>query len=106
MIYTWNNKTVDVYPTLDGNSDVIFNVHWKLVGENENGVSGITYGTQALETSNISDFTIFSNITEQQINSWVEEYLGEEKIIELKENINAQIENKINPTVVTKVIGE
>jgi hypothetical protein len=28
--YTWNVSTVDVYPTDEGQTDVIYNVHWRL----------------------------------------------------------------------------
>ena len=106
MTYTWNNKTVDTYPSLEGETDVIFNVHWRLLGTDDNDNTGSVYGTQSLETSDLSDFTAFANITEQDINGWVETALGEEKVAELKANINAQIEEQINPTVVTKTIGE
>ncbi len=106
MTYTWNNKTVDTYPSLDGNSDVIFNVHWRLTGTDDSDNIGSVYGTQSLETSDLSDFTAFEDITEEDINGWVEEALGEEKVDELKANIDAQIEEKVNPTVVTKTIGE
>ena len=54
MNYTWNNKTVDTYPTLEGNNDVIFNVHWRLTGQDEDGNVGSSYGTQSLETSDLS----------------------------------------------------
>jgi len=106
MTYTWNNKTVDTYPDLDGNADVIFNVHWRLTGEDENGNVGSVYGTQSLDTSDLSSFTAFADITEEQINGWIETAMGEDRVAELKANIDAQIEEKINPTVVRKQIGE
>jgi len=105
MTYTWNNKTVDTYPDLDGNADVIFNVHWRLTGEDENGNVGSVYGTQSLDTTNLTDFVAFDNITEEQINGWIETAMGEDRVAELKANIDAQIEEKINPTVVRKQIG-
>ena len=106
MNYTWNNKTVDTYPTLEGNTDVIFNVHWRLTGQDEDGNVGSSYGTQSLETSDLSNFTAFADITEEDINGWVETALGEEKVTGLKASIDAQIAEQINPTVVTKTIGE
>ena len=105
MTYTWNNKTVDTYPNLDGNADVIFNVHWRLTGEDENGNVGSVYGTQSLDTSDLSSFTDFNDVTEEQINGWIETAMGEDRVAELKANIDAQIAEKINPTVVTKQIG-
>ena len=106
MTYTWNNKTVDTYPTLEGETNVIFNVHWRLAGTDNNDNIGSVYGTQSLETSDLSNFTAFADITEEQINEWTEATLGEKKVAELKANIDTQIEQQINPTVVTKTIGE
>ena len=106
MTYTWNNKTVDVYPLLEGHSNVVFNVHWRLAGTDDSDNTGSVYGTQSLETSDLSNFTTFADITEEQVNGWTEAALGEEKVAELKANIDAQIEQQINPTVVTKTIGE
>ena len=105
MTYTWNNKTVDTYPNLDGNADVIFNVHWRLTGEDADGNVGSTYGTIALDTSDLSDFIAFADITEDMINGWVEAAMGEDEVQAKKDAIDAQIEEKINPTVVTKQIG-
>ena len=28
--YAWDVSTVDTYPTKDSNSDVVYNVHWRL----------------------------------------------------------------------------
>lgn len=105
MTYTWNNKTVDTYPDLDGNADVIFNVHWRLMGEDADGNVGSTYGTIALDTSDLSDFTAFADITEEMINGWVETAMGEDEVQAKKDAIDSQIAEKVNPTVVTKQIG-
>lgn len=105
MTYTWNNKTVDTYPDLDGNADVIFNVHWRLTGEDTDGSVGSTYGTISLDTSDLSDFTAFADITEADINGWVEAAMGEDEVQAKKDAIDAQIAEIVNPTVVTKTIG-
>ena len=106
MTYTWNNKTVDTYPSLEGNSDVIFNVHWRLTGEDENGNVGSAYGTISLDTSDLSNFTAFDSITQEQVNGWVEDNMGAEEVQAKKDSIDAQIAEQVNPTVVTKTIGE
>jgi len=105
MTYTWNNKTVDTYPSLEGNTDVIFNVHWRLTGEDTDGNVGSTYGTIALDTTDLSSFTSFADITEEQINGWVEAAMGAEEVQAKKDAIDAQIAEMVNPSVVTKTIG-
>jgi len=105
MTYTWNNTTVDTYPSFEGETDVIFNVHWRLTGEDTDGNVGSTYGTIALDTSDLSNFTAFADITEADINGWVEAAMGEDEVQAKKDAIDAQIAEKVKPTVVTKTIG-
>lgn len=105
MTYTWNNKTVDTYPSLEGHTDVIFNVHWRLTGEDADGNTGSTYGTISLDTSDLSNFTDFDSITEEQVNGWVEAAMGAEEVQAKKDAIDSQIAEQINPSVVTKQIG-
>ena len=110
--YTWDVSTVDTYPTLDGNADVVYNVHWRLNAEDDanqdadgNNWTASSYGTQALDTADIADFTAFADLTSSDVQAWVETAMGEEAVTALKAGLDAQIEAKINPTSVTKTIG-
>ena len=110
--YTWDCKTVDTYPTLDGNADVVYNVHWRLNAEDDanqdadgNNWTATVYGTQSVDTADIADFTAFADLTSSDVQGWVEAAMGEEAVADLKAGLDAQIEAKINPTSVTKTIG-
>jgi len=110
--YTWNVSTVDTYPTLDGNADVVYSVHWRLTAEDDanqdadgNNWTATSYGTQSVDTSDLSSFTSFADLTSSDVQAWVETAMGEEAITALKSGLDAQIEAKINPTSVTKTIG-
>ena len=107
ITYTWDCKTVDTYPTKDSKSDVIFNVHWRLTGvdDTEEKNTESIYGVESINTNDLSTFTAFADLKESDIISWVESGLGEEQVAIYKANINAQIAEKITPTVVTKTIG-
>ena len=107
ITYKWDCKTVDTYPTKDSKSDVIFNVHWRLNGEDdtEDKNSGTIYGSQSINTDDLSTFTAFADLKESDIIGWVESGLGEERVKELKSALDNQIAEKITPTVVTKTIG-
>ena len=107
ITYTWNCTTVDTYPTKSDQTDVIFNVHWRLNGvdDTEDKNVGDSYGVVSLDTEDLSTFTAFADITEANVISWVEAALGEEQVASLKTSIDAQIAEKITPTVVTKQIG-
>ena len=105
--YEWDVNTVDVYPTDEGHSNVIYNVHWRLnatdteVDAEGNPYTASVYGTQSLDTSDLSDFTDFDSVTSSQVQGWVESAMGEEEVQSLKDNLDANIAGQINPTSVT-----
>ena len=109
--YTWDVKTVDV-KEIDGNADTVFNVHWRLTGTDDanndadgNPQAATVYGTQELDTSDLSNFTAFADLTASDVQGWVETAIGADKITELKASLDAQINELVNPVVQTKTIG-
>jgi hypothetical protein len=110
--YTWDCKTVDV-KTIDDITDTVFNVHWQLTGTDDanndaegNLQTASVYGSIGLDTSDLSSFTPFADLTNEQITGWVESALGEDKVTELKTNVSNQIAELVTPTQETKTIGE
>jgi len=105
--YTWDVNTVDVYPTDEGHSNVIYNVHWRLnatdtqVDAEGDPYTASVYGTQVLDTSDLSNFTDFDSVTSSQVQGWVEGAMGAEEVQSLKDNLDANIAGQINPTSVT-----
>lgn len=118
ITYTWNCRTTDVYPEYDNLNDVVYNVHWILVGSTV--VDTKTYYQQSIGTQTLSVQTIqpegfipFPSPSDQaacdafaaQIAAWTQEEMGAERVAELEASIAQQIENQINPPSVTLTIG-
>lgn len=110
--YAWDVSTVDTYPTKDSNSDVVYNVHWRLTATDDanndadgNPQTADVYGSQGLDTDSISSFTAFESLDAAKVQGWVEAALTADKVTELKSGLDAQIAEKITPTSVTKTIG-
>ena len=110
--YTWEVSTVDTYPTLESNADVVYNVHWRLTAEDDanqdadgNNWTATSYGTQSVDTSDLSSFTAFADLSASDVQGWVETAMGADAVQSLKDGLDAQIAAKINPTSVTKTIG-
>jgi len=105
--YEWNVNTVDVYPTDGDYTDVIYNVHWILnATDTEVDAKGVpytayVYGTQNLDTSDLSGFVDFDSVTSAEVQGWVESAMGEEKVQSLKDKLDANIAGQITPTSVT-----
>jgi hypothetical protein len=117
--YTWDVKNVDTYPShtdsqdpANTESDVVYNVHWRLKGEDDannnadgNPLSADVYGSVGLDVSDLSSFTAFADLAESDVQAWVEAAMGADQVQEHKDSIDAQIAAKINPTSESKVIG-
>ena len=110
--YTWDVSTVDTYPTKDSKSDVVWNVHWRLKATDDtnkdsdgNNWAADVYGSQVVDTSDLSSFTAFADLTESDVQGWVEAALGADEVTEMKAGLDANIAAKITPTSVTKTIG-
>ena len=108
--YEWDVSTVDTYPTLDSNADVIYNVHWRLnavdtqVDAQGNPYTASVYGTQGLDTSDLSGFIDFDSVTSAEMQGWTESAMGEEQVQTYKDNLDANIAGQITPTSVTKTL--
>ena len=103
--YTWNVSTVDV-KEIDGNADTVFNVHWRLTGTDDvTNESYSVYSTIALDTSDLSNFTAFADLTASDVQGWVEAALGEVEVQAQKDAIDATIAELVTPTVQTKQVG-
>lgn len=109
--YTWDCKTVDVYPTYDNHSDVVYNVHWRLNAESDqqdaegNNYTATVYGTQTLTVDDIGSFIPFADLTNDTVIGWVTAAMGDDEVANLKSGLDSNIDNQINPTSVTKTIG-
>jgi hypothetical protein len=97
---TWSVVQMDAYPELDGETDVVFTVHWTLNGT-DGTYNGSVYGSVGVSTSSSGAFTPYADLTEAQVISWVQDALGEEQVLSYEANVAQQIDNQINPPVVT-----
>lgn len=98
--YTWVISALEAYPQHEGNTDVVFNIHWR---------RNATDGTHSAEVYNVqpvvfeagSPFTPYDQLTEAQVIGWLEASLGAEQLEALDATLDQQIANIINPPVVT-----
>jgi len=113
--YEWNVGTVDTYPTKDSKSDVVHNVHWRLTATddtNKETVDGVevnitseVYGSQSVDTSDLSSFKAFADLAASDVQGWVEAALGADEVTAMKASLDVNIAAKITPTSVTKTIS-
>jgi hypothetical protein len=91
---------MDCYPEEDGETDVVFTVHWTLAGT-DGTYTGSVYGSQAITIDPAAPFTAYADLTEAQVIGWVQSAMGAEQVASYKANVANQIENQIDPPIVT-----
>lgn len=109
--YSWIFNTLDCYSSLSGETNVVFNVLWKLVAtktiEEYNNLTGTTYytysaktvGNQPIPLSDSQPFIPYENLTQQIVQGWVEDAMGVDQVNTLKNSLEQNIENQINPPI-------
>jgi len=118
--YTWNIQKVEIIPShTDGNSitesDVIAVVHWEYTGLDSAktdaiavgetlSARGVISGVRKLDTSDLSGFTSFSNVTKAQVAAWVEADIGTSEMVQLKAEVDKATTENATPTLRTTVL--
>lgn len=97
---TWVVAQMDCYPEKDGETDVVFTVHWRCNGVDGN-FSGTAYGSVAVTYVAGSPFTPYEDLTQDQAIGWAKDALGVEQVATIEASVAAQIEAQKNPPVVT-----
>ena len=110
--YTWDCKTVEVRPLENSETDVVYNVNWKVTGTSDildsdgTAYSAIAIGEQILTYNLEGTFIPFEDLTNEIVFEWTQAAMGEEQVANIEASIASQIESLIHPTSVTLTIGE
>ena len=110
--YTWDVSQCDVYPQKSGKSNVVHAVNWKLTAtddahQDKDGVdiSSTVISVQNIDTSDLSSFINWSDLTTSDVEGWVESAMGSTKVAELKTLLDQKISKQISPSSVTKTLS-
>ena len=105
MAATWTIESLERTFELNEESNVVTKIHWNCedsitiqVDDEDRIIPGRVYGTQPLDTSDLSGFVAYEDVTEEVALGWLmdSEEEGFQDVVEAK--IAAQIEEQSNPT--------
>lgn len=94
--YVWEFGPLDVKLSEDGLTNVVYNVNWRLIGT-DGDYSARVYGSCGVPAPAPDAFTPYDQLTEAQVQFWVETALGAEQVTAYKDGIAAQIERQKHP---------
>jgi hypothetical protein len=94
----WLIERLLVKPTEGPNTDVVITADWRCNGSQDQ-YSGTCYGSTSFAPPSGSGFTPYEDLTQDQVLSWCYANGVDKSAIEA--NVTLQIENQINPPVVS-----
>jgi hypothetical protein len=110
MAATWIIVNLDRQISLDKKADVVTAVHWQVidsetVGSGDDSVthSGRCYGSIGLDTSDLSSFTAYADVTEAKAIAWAKAAMGDDLVAQYEKSVADQITKSKTPTTGTGV---
>lgn len=98
--FKWIINQLDTKPQEDGLTDVVVTVHWTRNAEqivDEKPITVYSYGTMGCATPSETDFTAYPDLTQAQVESWLDAGLD---VTAIDAGLQSQIDNIINPPIV------
>jgi hypothetical protein len=96
--YDWVISQLDCYPLQDDNEDVVFQIHWRRQATDGTHHADV-YGSQAVTLDADAPFTPYADLTQADVEGWLEDAMGVERVDEMDASLDKQIEDQINPPI-------
>jgi hypothetical protein len=103
--YSWTINKLDVHPTEDTLTNVVYNVHYTYVGTSDqtdpdgNNYTANIIGTIVVGSPDPDDYIPFEDLEESDVVGWIEPELD---LDALQSSLDNTIAEEINPTSVAK----
>lgn len=100
--YTWKISSLDCIPDVDGKTNYVVTSHWTCSGTDGSDHFGSVYSTVSFTVDpNKPNYKPFDSLTEEEVIEWTKSSLGEEQVNAVYSSIDTQIENQVNPPIIT-----
>ena len=103
VTFTWSIAQLETAPTEDGLTDVVKTAHWNLSATEVDGsetYQSRSYGSVGFGAPSPQDFTVYSELTFDEVIGWVKDALGQMQVDNMEEALAQGIENQKNPPIV------
>jgi len=96
ITYSWTIEQLQTFSN-DENTGIVYVASYLFSGTDGQYGGGV-YGSESIAyTPNDPNFIPYANLTEAEVLTWVQTALGANKISEMQNDIDLQIQNQINP---------
>jgi len=97
---TWVIEQMNCYPTSEGQTNVVFTVHWR-ANATDGTYNSTVYGTVGVIYEANTPYTPYANLTQDQVVGWVQGSMSAEQVASIEAGLATNIANQVNPPVVT-----
>ena len=97
---TWIVEQMNCYPTYESETDVVFNVHWR-VNATDGTYNATSYGTVGVAYEAGSTYTPYAELTQDQVVNWVQTAMGLERVVNVEAGLAKNIVDQSNPPVIS-----
>jgi hypothetical protein len=97
-VFNWEISQLNCYPQADGQTDVVFVVHWTCSGT-DGTYNGSVYSTCSVTYEAGTPYTPYADLTQDQVLGWIWANGVDQASAEAA--VQTQINNQINPPVVS-----
>ena len=96
--YAFKINAVDVHTLQNDLEKVVYNVHWRYVAQNEDGIEASMIGVREIDSPDPENFVAFESLIQDDIIAWIEPLLN---VDQMKLTLDTQIAEKVAPTKLT-----
>lgn len=100
---TWVIEQMDCYPQSEGQTDVVFTVHWRVNATNGT-YNATSYGTVGVTYVVGSPYTPYADLTQAQVVGWVQNFMGPEQVASIETGLATNIDNQVNPPIISPAL--
>jgi hypothetical protein len=104
ITYTWRIERLDAAPTEGALTNVVRKIHWRLFGADGTNTLDL-YGDVPVGDADPEDFTLFENLTEATVITWLEAVIdarageGEPTVAQMRTGLAGMLAAKRTPSV-------
>ena len=106
--YSWSFPSIDVKigPDEDDHTDIVYRIHWRYSATDDEDPphTPSSIGSSSIIWEEGDPWIEYADLTESDIQGWVEEQIGEEELEEMQARLAANIAEQVQPTYETKRI--
>ena len=99
----WIIEQMNCYPTSEGQTDVVFTVHWRC-NATDGTFYATNYGSAAVAYEAGSPYTPYADLMQDQVVGWVQGSMGAERVASIEAGLATDIANQLNTPTVTPAL--